>query len=171
MTTITGEIKVIINYGDGVNPNWFIVINDAEGQEHKVYSGDNWAEFTKDDIVQVEGTTHTGKKGAYIKADKFIRINESTNQDATQPVEKKPQKNVQDYTRVPDKSGLSREEAILLTGIFTRGVTSTKSADDLDAYANRALQYFRNKVAHKVAQTPQNNVNKGVNNEPFNNQF
>jgi len=153
MTTITGEIKVIIDYGEGVNPNWFIVINDAEGQEHKVYSGDHLAEFTKDDIVQVEGTTITGKKGAYIKATKFMRINEPTNQDATQPVAQPPatiQNNVQDYTRVPvngsqkevQHKSVTREEGMLIIGCWTRGITA-KSKEEVKAYINYALNDYR----------------------------
>ena len=81
MTTVTGEIKVIKDYGVDGKHNWFTVINDAEGQEHKAYSNANLSEFAKDDIVQVEGMTKSGKAGAYIAATKFMRIGEAMNQD------------------------------------------------------------------------------------------
>ena len=160
MTTVTGEIKVIMDYGDGVKPNWFTVINDAEGQEHKAYSNANLAEFAKDDIVQVEGTTHTGKKGAYIKATKFMRIGEAMNQDS-EPAVPAPPPTVSTPTYTPQAKpitqGLTKSEDMLVVGCFTRGI-STKSIEEVTLYIDHALNYLRH-------------LHKGDKNEPFNNQF
>ena len=51
MTTITGEIKVIKDYGADGKHNWFTVINDAEGIEHKAYSNANLSEFQKVHLI------------------------------------------------------------------------------------------------------------------------
>tara|TARA_R110000850_G_scaffold3353_3_gene16081 strand:+ start:1557 stop:2060 length:504 start_codon:yes stop_codon:yes gene_type:complete len=162
---VMGNLKKVMDYSKDGKPNWYAIINDSDDKDHRAYSPQDLSVFNNElsdpnavVLVDVKGETAIHRSGKnegqpYIKNATITRMGD------------------EQVVQVPDKSGLSREEAILLTGIFTRGVTSTKSADDLDAYANRALQYFRNKVAHKVAQTPQNNVNKGVNNEPFNNQF
>ena len=162
---VMGNLKKVMDYSKDGKPNWYAIINDSDDKDHRAYSNQDLSVFNNQlsdpnavVLVDVKGETAIHRSGKnegqpYIKNATITRMGD---EHVAQP---------------PDKSGLSREEAILLTGIFTRGVTSTKSADDLDAYANRALQYFRNKVAHQVAQTPQNNVNKGVNNEPFNNQF
>ena len=162
---VMGNLKKVMDYSKDGKPNWYAIINDSDDKDHRAYSPQDLSVFNNQlsdpnavVLVDVKGETAIHRSGKnegqpYIKNATITRMGD---EHVAQP---------------PDKSGLSREEAILLTGIFTRGVTSTKSADDLDAYANRALQYFRNKVAHQVAQTPQNNVNKGVNNEPFNNQF
>ena len=162
---VMGNLKKVMDYSKDGKPNWYAIINDSDDKDHRAYSPQDLSVFNNQlsdpnavVLVDVKGETAIHRSGKnegqpYIKNATITRMGD------------------EQVAQVPDKSGLSREEAILLTGIFTRGVTSTKSADDLDAYANRALQYFRNKVAHQVAQTPQNNVNKGVNNEPFNNQF
>ena len=162
---VMGNLKKVMDYSKDGKPNWYAIINDSDDKDHRAYSPQDLSVFNNQlsdpnavVLVDVKGETAIHRSGKnegqpYIKNATITRMGD------------------EQVVQVPDKSGLSREEAILLTGIFTRGVTSTKSADDLDAYANRALQYFRNKVAHQVAQTPQNNVNKGVNNEPFNNQF
>ena len=114
MTTVTGEIKVIKDYGVDGKHNWFTVINDAEGQEHKAYSNANLSEFAKDDIVQVEGMTKSGKAGAYIAATKFMRIGEAMNQDP-EPAVPAPPPTVSTPTYTPkakpteSTSGYTRE--------------------------------------------------------------
>ena len=160
MTTVTGEIKVIKDYGVDGKHNWFTVINDAEGQEHKAYSNANLSEFAKDDIVQVEGMTKSGKAGAYIAATKFMRIGEAMNQ-APEPAVPAPPPTVSTPTYTPQAkpitSGLTKSEDMLVVGCFTRGI-STKSIEEVTLYIDHALNYLRH-------------LHKGDKNEPFNNQF
>ena len=148
MTTVTGEIKVIKDYGVDGKHNWFTVINDAEGIEHKAYSNANLSEFAKDDIVQVEGMTKSGKAGAYIAATKFMRIGEAMNQDP-EPAVPAPPPTVSTPTYTPkakpteSTSGYTREEGMLVIGIWTRGVTSGRSSEQISSYCDEALNYYR----------------------------
>ena len=156
MTTITGEIKVIKDQGADGKHNWFTVINDAEGIEHKAYSNANLSEFQKDDIVQVEGMTKNGKSGPYIASTKFMRIGEAMNQDTTPA----PPPTVSTPTYKPQaqpSSRLTKSEDMLVIGCFTR-VISTKSIEEVTLYVDHALNYLRH-------------LNKGDKHEPFNNQF
>jgi len=116
MTTITGEIKIIRDYGDGVKPNWFVVVNDAEGQEHRVYCSAHLAEFAQNDIVQVEGNTATGKKGEYIKATSFKRIGDAMEVSAAKPAFKRTTENSQ--------VSIDKDLAMTKTGISTRGAAA-----------------------------------------------
>ena len=145
MTTVTGEIKVIKDYGVDGKHNWFTVINDAEGQEHKAYSNANLSEFAKDDIVQVQGTTHDGKKGPYIKATKFMRIGEAMNQDTTPapPLANGTPIDTPKAKPTESTSGYTREEGMLVIGIWTRGVTSGRSSEQISSYCDEALNYYR----------------------------
>ena len=157
MTTVTGEIKVIKDYGDDGKHNWFTVINDAEGQEHKAYSNANLSQFAKDDIVQVEGMTKSGKAGAYIACSSFMRVGEAMNQDPTPAPP--PTVSTPTYTpqAKPTNTGLTKSEDMLVVGCFTRGI-STKSIEEVTLYIDNALNYLRH-------------LHKGDKNEPFNNQF
>ena len=156
MTTITGEIKVIKDYGADGKHNWFTVINDAEGIEHKAYSNANLSEFQKDDIVQVEGMTKNGKSGPYIASTKFMRIGEAMNQDTTPAPP--PTASTPTYTpQAQPTGGLTKEEGMIVVGCWTRGIT-TKTKEEVRAYIDYAIQDYRNR-------------NKGDNHEPFNNQF
>jgi len=47
---------------------------------------------------------------------------------------------------------------MLTIGIWTRGITSGKTPDEIRNYCNAALEYFNNKE-------------KGVDDEPYNGQF
>ena len=167
MTTITGEIKVIKDYGADGKHNWFTVINDAEGIEHKAYSNANLSEFQKDDIVQVEGMTKNGKSGPYIASTKFMRIGEAMNQDTTPA----PPPTVSTPTYKPQAQptgGLTKEEGMIVVGCWTRGVT-TKSHVEVRAYIDHAIQDLRN----RNEETRFENVERRIrgNHEPFNNQF
>jgi len=145
MTTVTGEIKVIKDYGVDGKHNWFTVINDAEGQEHKAYSNANLSEFSKDDIVQVEGMTKSGKAGAYIACSSFMRVGEAMNQDTTPAPA--PAVAAPVYTPkakpVEGTSGYTREEGMLVIGIWTRGVTSGRTSEQIITYCDEALNYYR----------------------------
>jgi tRNA G37 N-methylase TrmD len=170
MTTVTGEIKVIKDYGVDGKHNWFTVINDADGQEHKAYSNANLSEFAKDDIVQVEGMTKSGKAGAYIAATKFMRIGEAMNQDP-EPAVPAPPPTVSTPThtlKAKPSSGLSKEEGMIVVGCWTRGIT-TRTKEEVRAYIDYALQDYRNR--NEEARFENLESMKGGSNEPFNNQF
>lgn len=122
MTTVTGEIKVIKDYGVDGKHNWFTVINDAEGIEHKAYSNANLSEFAKDDIVQVEGMTKSGKAGEYIAASKFMRIGDAMNQDPT-PATYTPKPALQ-RTNENSQVNINKDDAMTKTGISTRGAAA-----------------------------------------------
>jgi len=167
MTTITGEIKVIKDYGADGKHNWFTVINDAEGIEHKAYSNANLSEFQKDDIVQVEGMTKNGKSGPYIASTKFMRIGEAMNQDTTPAPP--PTVSTPSYTpQAQPSSGLTKEEGMIVVGCWTRGIT-TKTKEEVRAYIDYALQDYRNR--NEEARFENLESMKGDKNEPFNNQF
>ena len=128
MTTVTGEIKVIKDYGVDGKHNWFTVINDAEGQEHKAYSNANLSEFSKDDIVQVEGMTKSGKAGAYIACSSFMRVGEAMNQDTTPapapaPATYTPKPALQ-RTNENSQVNINKDDAMTKTGISTRGAAA-----------------------------------------------
>ena len=116
MSTITGEIKVIKDYGVDGKHNWFTVINDAEGMEHKVYSNANLSEFAKDDIVQAEGQVKSGKNGQYMAASGFKRIGEAMNNGTPAPVMQRTTENSQ--------VSINKDDAMTKTGISTRGAAA-----------------------------------------------
>ena len=124
MTTVTGEIKVIKDYGVDGKHNWFTVINDAEGIEHKAYSNANLSEFAKDDIVQVEGMTKSGKAGEYIAASKFMRIGDAMNQDPTPAAPTYTPKPVLQRTNENSQVNINKDDAMTKTGISTRGAAA-----------------------------------------------
>ena len=118
MSTVTGEIKVIKDYGVDGKHNWFTVINDAEGQEHKVYSNGNLSEFAKDDIVQAEGMTKSGKNGEYMAASSFKRIGDAMNGGA--PAAKPAFQRTNENSQV----SINKDDAMVKTGISTRGTAA-----------------------------------------------
>ena len=118
MSTVTGEIKVIKNYGVDNKHNWFTVINDAEGVEHKVYSNDNLSEFAKDDIVQAEGQVKSGKAGEYMAASSYKRIGDAMN--GSTPAPKTPLQRTNDNSQV----NINKDDAMTKTGISTRGAAA-----------------------------------------------
>ena len=124
MTTVTGEIKVIKDYGVDGKHNWFTVINDAEGIEHKAYTNANLSEFAKDDIVQVEGMTKSGKAGEYIAASKFMRIGDAMNQDPTPAAPTYTPKPALQRTNENSQVNINKDDAMTKTGISTRGAAA-----------------------------------------------
>lgn len=118
MSTVTGEIKVINDYGKDGKHNWFTVINDAEGVEHKVYSNANLSEFAKDDIVQAEGQIKSGKNGDYMASTSFKRIGDAMNGGT--PAPKTPLQRTNDNSQV----SINKDDAMTKTGISTRGAAA-----------------------------------------------
>ena len=101
-----------------IKHNWFTVINDAEGVEHKVYSNDNLSEFAKDDIIQAEGQIKSGKAGEYMAASSFKRIGEAMNggTPAAKPAFQRTSENSQ--------VSINKDDAMTKTGISTRGAAA-----------------------------------------------
>ena len=134
--------------------NYTVYISGATGEDFRVYLPQ--CDNNKDDFVQILSATAktSGNGKTYYQANNISTV--AQNDEAPQPM---PQTNGQTSQpkTIPVSSGLSKGEEMLITGIWTRGVTSNKSADDLEAYADRALQYIRNQI--------------GGSDDPFNDQF
>ena len=155
---VMGNLKIVMDYSKDGKPNWYAIINDSDDKDHRAYSNQDLSGFknqlsdpTAVVLVDVKGETAIHKSGKnqgqpFIKNAVITRMgDEQPEQPVAQPVAQTPQNNVQDYTRVPDKSGLSREEGMLVVGIWTRGITSGKTAEQVGSYASDALLDYRNK--------------------------
>ena len=151
---VMGNLKKVMDYSKDGKPNWYAIINDSDDKDHRAYSNQDLSVFNNQlsdpnavVLVDVKGETAIHRSGKnegqpYIKNATITRMGD---EQVAQPVEQKPQNNAQDYTRVPDKSGLSREEGMLVVGIWTRGITSGKTSEQVGAYASDALIDYRNK--------------------------
>jgi len=155
---VMGNLKIVMDYSKDGKPNWYAIINDSDDKDHRAYSNQDLSGFknqlsdpTAVVLVDVKGETAIHKSGKnqgqpFIKNAVITRMgDEQPEQPVAQPVAQTPQNNVQDHTRVPDKSGLSREEGMLVVGIWTRGITSGKTAEQVGSYASDALLDYRNK--------------------------
>ena len=57
-----GKIKFMQNYADpGQKPNWFVVINDMDNEEHRAYSNQDLAKYKR--MVDEEDTVLISAKG------------------------------------------------------------------------------------------------------------
>ena len=134
--------------------NYTVYISGATGEDFRVYlpQSDN----KKDDFVQILGATAktSGNGKTYYQANNISTV--AQNDEAPQPM---PQTNGQTSQpkTIPVSSGLSKGEEMLLTGVFTRGVTSNKTIQELQEYAEGALSFMRQKI--------------GGSDDPFNDQF
>jgi|TARA_R100000781_G_scaffold19565_1_gene15016 hypothetical protein len=134
--------------------NYTVYVSGSDGEDYRVYLPQ--CDYGKDDFVQIQGATGktSGNGKTYYQANNITTV--AQNEQSPEPT---PQSNGQttEPKTIPVSSGLSKGEEMLITGIWTRGVTSNKSADDLEAYADRALQYIRKQI--------------GGDDDPFNDQF
>ena len=155
---VMGNLKIVMDYSKDGKPNWYAIINDSDDKDHRAYSNQDLSGFknqlsdpTAVVLVDVKGETAIHKSGKnqgqpFIKNAVITRMgDEQPEQPVAQPVAQTPQNNVQDHTRVPDKSGLRREEGMLVIGIWTRGITSGKTSEQVGAYCSDALIDYRNK--------------------------
>ena len=118
--------------------NYTIYLSGKDGNDYRVYLPK--CEYGKEDIVQImAATAKTSSKGSvYYQANNISLVNdEPPTNGHTEP------------TREPISTGLSKGEEMLITGIWTRGVTSNKSPDELKNYADKALQYIRSQIGGK----------------------
>ena len=153
---VMGNLKKVMDYSKDGKPNWYAIINDSDNKDHRAYSNQDLTSFNNQlsdpnaiVLVDVKGETAIHKSGKnegqpYIKNATITRMGD---EQAEQPKPTVPakQNGVQDYTRVPDEKGLTREEGMLVIGIWTRGITSGKTSEQVGAYCSDALIDYRNK--------------------------
>ena len=153
---VMGNLKKVMDYSKDGKPNWYAIINDSDNKDHRAYSNQDLTSFNNQlsdpnaiVLVDVKGETAIHKSGKnegqpYIKNATITRMGD---EQAEQPKPTVPakQNGVQDYTRVPDANGLTREEGMLVIGIWTRGITSGKTSEQVGAYCSDALIDYRNK--------------------------
>lgn len=153
---VMGNLKKVMDYSKDGKPNWYAIINDSDDKDHRAYSNQDLTSFNNQlsdpnavVLVDVKGETAIHKSGKnegqpYIKNATITRMGDEQTQQPKPTVPAK-QNGVQDYTRVPDANGLTREEGMLVIGIWTRGITSGKTSEQVGAYCSDALIDYRNK--------------------------
>ena len=153
---VMGNLKKVMDYSKDGKPNWYAIINDSDNKDHRAYSNQDLTSFNNQlsdpnaiVLVDVKGETAIHKSGKnegqpYIKNATITRMGDEQAQQPKPTVPAK-QNGVQDYTRVPDANGLTREEGMLVIGIWTRGITSGKTSEQVGAYCSDALIDYRNK--------------------------
>ena len=153
---VMGNLKKVMDYSKDGKPNWYAIINDSDDKDHRAYSNQDLTSFNNQlsdpnavVLVDVKGETAIHKSGKnegqpYIKNATITRMGDEQAQQPKPTVPAK-QNGVQDYTRVPDANGLTREEGMLVIGIWTRGITSGKTSEQVGAYCSDALIDYRNK--------------------------
>ena len=134
--------------------NYTVYVSGSNGEDYRVYLPQ--CDYGKDDFVQIQGATGktSGNGKTYYQANNITTV--AQNDEPPQPM---PQSNGQTSQpkTIPVSSGLSKGEEMLLTGVFTRGVTSNKTIQELEEYAEGALSFMRQKI--------------GGSDDPFNDQF
>jgi len=144
-------------------PNWWFVVNDKENADIKGYSNQDLQSIQQalstnpqNTFVNVAGDDYPPEPNRLQRA-VFTLVNGNGVPDTK--VIKGEKVNVvgEQPKTIPVSSGLSKGEEMLLTGVFTRGVTSNKTIQELKEYAEGALSFIREKI--------------GGSDEPFNNQF
>ena len=153
---VMGNLKKVMDYSKDGKPNWYAIINDSDDKDHRAYSNQDLTSFNNQlsdpnavVLVDVKGETAIHKSGKnagqpYIKNAIITRMGDEQSEQPKPTVPAK-QNGVQDYTRVPDANGLTREEGMLVIGIWTRGITSGKTSEQVGAYCSEALIDYRNK--------------------------
>jgi hypothetical protein len=153
---VMGNLKKVMDYSKDGKPNWYAIINDSDDKDHRAYSNQDLTSFNNQlsdpnavVLVDVKGETAIHKSGKnagqpYIKNAMITRMGDEQAQQPKPTVPAK-QNGVKDYTRVPDEKGLTREEGMLVIGIWTRGITSGKTSEQVGAYCSDALIDYRNK--------------------------
>jgi hypothetical protein len=153
---VMGNLKKVMDYSKDGKPNWYAIINDADDKDHRAYSNQDLTSFNNQlsdpsavVLVDVKGETAIHKSGKnegqpYIKNAIITRMGDEQAQQPKPTIPAK-QNGVQDYTRVADPNGLTREEGMLVIGIWTRGITSGKTSEQVGAYCSDALIDYRNK--------------------------
>lgn len=163
---VMGNLKKVMDYSKDGKPNWYAIINDADDKDHRAYSNQDLTSFNSQlsdpnavVLVDVKGETAIHKSGKnagqpYIKNAIITRMGD----EAKPSVPAQTNTPLSEPTREPLSQGMTREQGMLTIGIWTRGITSGKTSDEIKTYCDAALEYFNNKE-------------KGVDDEPYNGQF
>ena len=129
--------------------NYTVYIQGSEGTDYRVYLPK--CDYGKDDVVEIKSATQktSGKGSVYYQANNIALLGDEPKTNGhTEP------------TRQPinsTSSTLSKDVSMLVTGIWTRSVTSNKTPEQVAAHADAALAYIKRLI--------------GGNDEPFNDQF
>ena len=142
--------------------NYTVYVSGSKGEDYLVYLPQ--CNYGTEEFVQILGATHhTSKKTGkpYYTANNVSLVTETNkNEGGNTNTNINTNTNTNSDTeliRAPIRSGLSKGEEMLLTGVFTRGVTSNKTIQELQEYAEGALSFMRQKI--------------GGSDDPFNDQF
>lgn len=130
--------------------NYTVYIQGSEGTDYRVYLPK--CDYGKDDVVEIKSATQktSGKGSVYYQANNIALLGDEPKTNGhTEPTRQ---------TITNSTSGtLSKDVSMLVTGIWTRSVTSNKTPEQVAAHADAALAYIKRLI--------------GGNDEPFNDQF
>ena len=130
--------------------NYTVYIQGSEGTDYRVYLPK--CDYGKDDVVEIKSATQktSGKGSVYYQANNIALLGDEPKTNGHTEPTRQPITN-------STSSTLSKGEEMLVTGIWTRSVTSNKTPEQVAAHADAALAYIKRLI--------------GGNDEPFNDQF
>ena len=130
--------------------NYTVYIQGSEGTDYRVYLPK--CDYGKDDVVEIKSATQktSGKGSVYYQANNIALLGDEPKTNGHTEPTRQPITNSTSGT-------LSKGEEMLVTGIWTRSVTSNKTPEQVAAHADAALAYIKRLI--------------GGNDEPFNDQF
>ena len=130
--------------------NYTVYIQGSEGTDYRVYLPK--CDYGKDDVLEIKSATQktSGKGSVYYQANNIALLGDEPKTNGHTEPTRQPITNSTSGT-------LSKGEEMLVTGIWTRSVTSNKTPEQVAAHADAALAYIKRLV--------------GGNDEPFNDQF
>ena len=130
--------------------NYTVYIQGSEGTDYRVYLPK--CDYGKDDVVEIKSATQktSGKGSVYYQANNIALLGDEPKTNGHTEPTRQPITNSTNGT-------LSKGEEMLVTGIWTRSVTSNKTPEQVAAHADAALAYIKRLI--------------GGNDEPFNDQF
>ena len=130
--------------------NYTVYIQGSEGTDYRVYLPK--CDYGKDDVVEIKSATQkTSSKGSvYYQANNIALLGDEPKTNGHTEPTRQPITN-------STSSTLSKDVSMLVTGIWTRSVTSNKTPEQVAAHADAALAYIKRLI--------------GGNDEPFNDQF
>jgi len=130
--------------------NYTVYIQGSEGTDYRVYLPK--CDYGKDDVVEIKSASQktSGKGSVYYQANNIALLGDEPKTNGHTEPTRQPITN-------KTSSTLSKGEEMLVTGIWTRSVTSNKTPEQVAAHADAALAYIKRLI--------------GGNDEPFNDQF
>ena len=129
--------------------NFHIYLSGKDGSNYRVYLPK--CDYEKDDIVQILAATQkTSSSGnVYYEANNISLVTETKKNEGGNTNTNTNNNGLNEPIVEPAPQNLTKGEEMLITGIWTRGVTSNKSPDELKNYADIALQYIRSQIGGK----------------------